>query len=240
MAERNTTDQTPTIRDKVIDAALMAVTDCGWRRTHIDDVIEAAGVSEALFYREFDGLVSVMVAASRQLNAAMADAVADFEEEDSTREKLFALIMARFDAAMPWRAAIVDLARSAPTDPVLAAAAGQALMTMASRALSLAGITVSGPLGFARVNAFMLSVILPAARIWLKDESADLSKTMTGLNDLLERAEWVASRSGPLSGLSGSAADDAKNSATPVSPKALVGAEAGSKNQSGSRVDQGR
>jgi AcrR family transcriptional regulator len=238
----------PTIRDKVIDAALIAVTDRGWRRTHIDDVIEAAGVSEALFYREFDGLVSVMVAASRQLNAAMADAVADFEEQDSTREKLFALIMARFDAAMPWRAAIVDLARSAPTDPVLAAAAGQALMTMASRALSLAGITVSGPLGFARVNAFMLSVILPAARIWLKDESADLSKTMTGLNDLLERAEWVASRSGPLSGLSGGnisgamAADEAKNPA--AAPKALVGAEAGSDRgtgtPSGSRADQGR
>ena len=232
MAERNTTDQAPTIRDKLIDATLMAVTDGGWRATHIKDVIEAAGVSEALFYREFDGLISVMVAASRRLNAAMVDAVADFEEEDSTREKLFALIMARFDAAMPWRAAIDDLARSAPTDPVLAAAAGQALMTMASRAMSLAGITVSGPLGFARVNAFMLSVILPAARIWLKDDSADLSKTMTGLNELLERAEWVASRSGPLAGLSGSAIDEGRNSPAAGAPKALLGAKAGSETTS--------
>ncbi|GER07622.1 hypothetical protein GCM10007972_20120 [Iodidimonas muriae] len=198
MAKRSSSGKKSTIRDRVIETTLSLIAEKGFRATLVEDVIKACGVTEAEFYHEFDGLLSVLVAASRHLNAAMMDAIADFEEDDSTRERLFALVMARFDAATPWRAAIRELARSAPTNPVLAATAGQALMTMSARALRLAGVRVSGPFGFARVNGFMLAVLLPTARIWLQDESADLSKTMAALNEALDRAERLMDYSRPF------------------------------------------
>lgn len=188
------------VRERVIDTSLELVAERGWRETSVADVIAASGVTDGEFYREFDGLASVMVAASRRLNAAMMDARTDFEPEDSIRDRLFALIMAHFDAARPWKPAIFAMARSVPADPVLAATAGQALMALSARALDVAGVETSGPLGFARTNAFMMGVVLPVARVWLRDDSEDLAKTMAALDDSLARAEDIALRVKPLAG----------------------------------------
>ena len=192
------------IRNRIIDTALQMIAEKGWAETTTEAVIEAAGVSEKDFYAEFDGLLSVVVAASRRVNAAMMDAKAEFDPDDSPRDKLFALIMARFDAAEPWRKAIGELNRAAPRDPVLAAAAGQMLTQTAALALEAAGIDTRGPLGFARANAFMVGVLWPAARAWIRDDTPDRSKTMTELDRCLARAEKLANWFGPLAGTAGS------------------------------------
>ncbi|MFQ5347023.1 MAG: TetR family transcriptional regulator [Rhodothalassiaceae bacterium] len=197
------------IRDRIIDTALRLIAERKWAETKVADVIREAGVSEADFYAEFDGLLSVVIAASRRVNAAMMDAKAEFDPDDSPRDKLFALIMARFDAAEPWRKAIGELNRAAPRDPVLAAAAGQMLTQTAALALEAAGIDTRGPLGFARTNAFMVGVLWPAARAWIRDDTPDRSKTMAELDRCLARAEMLANWFGPLAGTNGEATPEA-------------------------------
>lgn len=191
------TNSESSIRTRVIDETLRLITEKGWRQTRIEDVTAAADVSEIAFAREFGGLASVVVAASRRLNAIMLEEKADFAPDDPVRDRLFALLMARFEAARPWTSAIKELTRSAPYDPILAATGMKAMMMASVQALSGAGIRTSGPLGFARVNAFMAGVMLPVSRVWLTDESAELDKTMVALDRSLDRAEWLASRLTP-------------------------------------------
>ncbi len=212
------------IRDRIIDTALQMIAEKGWAATTTEAVIEAAGVSEKEFYAEFDGLLSVVVAASRRVNAAMMDAKAEFDPDDSPRDKLFALIMARFDAAEPWRKAIGELNRAAPRDPVLAAAAGQMLTQTAALALEAAGIDTRGPLGFARTNAFMVGVLWPAARAWIRDDTPDRAKTMAELDRCLARAEKLASWFGPLAGTTG-AGEEGRVHASSTGDAAAAGKE---------------
>lgn len=189
--------KTDPVRTRIIDATLSLIAEKGWRETRVEDVIAATGISDIEFAREFGGLTSVIVAASRTVNAHMLEEKADFAADESTRDRLFSLLMARFDAARPWAPAIKELAHSAPRDPVLAATGVKVMMMASDQALSAAGIRTRGPLGFARVNAFAAGVMTPVSRVWVSDHSPDLDKTTVALDRALDRAEWVASRLKP-------------------------------------------
>lgn len=182
------------LRDRIIDAALAAIAENGWQGTGCGDVIDRAGVGAAEFYREFDDLVSVVIAAMRRANAEMHAASVEIEPEDTVRERLFTLLMARFDTASPHRATISAVLRAIPFDPQLAMRLLHALAAMAEQALTLAG--AGGPGGraghFLRARLLLVSVILPTARVWLRDDSPDLAKTMVALDAALARAERAA------------------------------------------------
>ena len=57
--------------------------------------------------------------------------------------------------------------------------------------LEAAGISASGPFGLLRTKG-LLAVWLAALRVWLADDSNDLSRTMAALDRYLRRAERLA------------------------------------------------
>jgi len=191
------------VRERVIEAAMEVIAVHGWRHADIEAVLAAAGVSERDFYGEFDGLGAVIAGGSRRLDAAMLEACDDFEPGESVRDKLFALLMARFDAAQPWREATARLVRAAPTDPRLGAVGMRALSAAATRALEAAGVNPHGFLGPGRVHTLVVSVLLPVGRVWLKDDTAEMGKTMAELDKRLGQMERLASWLGPLAGRPG-------------------------------------
>ena len=133
-------------RVHVIDETMRLISEKGWRYTRLEDVLTAAEMSEVAFTREFGSLVAVLVAASRRLNAVMLEEKTRFSPDETVRDRLFSLLMARFDAARPWASALRDLARSAPYDPVLAATGVKIMMMTSAQALAAAGIRARGPL----------------------------------------------------------------------------------------------
>lgn len=185
------------IRESLVDRALELIAARGWSGCDTAAVIAAAGVTEEEFHREFGSMLSLVIAASRRVTAAMHAARAQFEPEDSVRDRLFALVMARVDAARAFKPAIAELARAAPRDPLLAATGARVLGQAARTTLAGAGIATQGPSGFARVSGFTAGVILPVVRAWLDDDSEDDAKTMATLDRCLERAERFASAADP-------------------------------------------
>jgi len=194
------TSSPDTARSRIIHAAMDCIGETGWSGCTVDEICVRAGVDEAAFYGEFDGLLSVIAGAGRKLGAAMLEAAQEFEPDEAARDKLFALLMARFDAAKSWRPAIDRLARAAVRDPRLAAVGMNSLRTAGKRALDAAGIGAAGLFGPGRIAALATGVLLPVGRVWLKDDSEDLSKTMAALDRRLGRLERLASRLGPLAG----------------------------------------
>jgi len=225
-----------TVRDRVIETAMQAVAEEGWRNCSLEVIIARSEVDPQAVYREFGDSYSVIAAAAWRLDGAMLEAAADFDPEEQTRDRLFALLMARFDAARPWRRAIERLSRAALSDPMLAAIGLRSLRHTAELALRTAGIATTGPFAPVRVSGFAMGVLLPAGRAWLKDDSEDLSRTMTELDNRLRQAERLAARMGPIKGgharrpeagqapksqssPSGQTAATSKSRAKPPSPK---------------------
>jgi hypothetical protein len=112
----------------------------------------------------------------------------DSAPDERPRDRVFDLLMRRFDALTPYRAAIEALGRELPTDPLAALAAGAGLLRSMRWMLEAAGISGEG-LGGAVAVKLTAAAYLATLRTWLRDESADLAPTMAALDRRLRGIE---------------------------------------------------
>jgi hypothetical protein len=110
---------------------------------------------------------------------------------DTVRERLFDIIMRRFDALARYKAGLQSILRDAPRDPLVALCSAPRFMRSMAWLAESAGVDTAGLLGTLRVKG-LAGVYLTALRTWFSDDSADNSKTMAALDRALKRAEAVA------------------------------------------------
>jgi hypothetical protein len=122
-----------------------------------------------------------------------ADALALAEAADTgpVRERLFDLLMRRFDALQTHRAGVLALLRGLPADPPTALLLGAATAKSMGWMLQAAGVKTSGLSGMLATEG-LVAVWLYALNAWQRDDSADLSTTMAALDRALTRAEQAA------------------------------------------------
>jgi ubiquinone biosynthesis protein COQ9 len=175
--------------DREAAAALMRVAAReGWAGTTMAAVAAEAGCGLAPLRARYGSREALLIRFGTLADAA---AVADPVIGDTPRERLFDVLMRRFDALSPHRAGVLAVARAAPSDPCLVALGAAAGLRSMGWMLEAAAIPASGIAGRLRAKA-LLAVWLGAFRAWARDESADLSATMAALDRLLERAESLA------------------------------------------------
>ncbi len=120
--------------------------------------------------------------------------------EGPHRDRLFDILMRRFDVLQQHRDGVLALLRALPSDPCSAALlAGASLRSMAWL-LEGADISARGPFGRLRTKG-LLAVWLSGVRAWRYDMSEDLSATMAALDRALSQAErvegWLHRRKSP-------------------------------------------
>jgi hypothetical protein len=122
-----------------------------------------------------------------------ADALALAEAADSgpARERLFDLLMRRFDVLQTHRAGVLALFHALPADPGTALLLASATAKSMGWMLQAAGVKTTGLSGLLATNG-LVAVWLYALRAWQRDDSADLSATMAALDRALARAEQAA------------------------------------------------
>jgi hypothetical protein len=99
--------------------------------------------------------------------------------------------MRRFDALAPRKKAVAAIAGATACDPAMALCGLCRLKRSLALMLEAAGIDSSGLVGLARVKGLVV-VYLCAFQAWLKDDTADMAKTMAALDRGLKRAEALA------------------------------------------------
>ena len=102
------------------------------------------------------------------------------------RDRLFDLLMRRFDALKPHRGAIAALWRELPRDPLAGAPLAPALARSMAWMLEAAGAPPRRPFGPVRVK-LLAGIHLSVMRVWLQDDSEDLGRTMASLDRALKR-----------------------------------------------------
>lgn len=178
--------------DSVLAAWLHVIARDGWADARIDAVAEAVGTTSGAVAASLPDRWAALTAFGIALDtAALAEAGTD--RAASVRDRLFGMLMARFDAAQEHRAAVVVLAAAARRDPGLSAFIALRLPPSIARIAAAAGVATGGLTGPLRVQA-LSTVYLVVARSWLTDTSYDLAPTMRELDSRLATAEGWARR----------------------------------------------
>ena len=187
----------------IVAATLQLAAQQGWRHTSYADIAAASGLPLAELLRRYPTRLSILADLSRRADAAMVAAV-EGDSGESTRERLFAVIMARFDALQPHRDGLRRVIADSRLDPCAVLAAGRTLERSFGWMLELAGVSASGLAGLMRRKALGLAYA-DVVRVWLEDDSADLGKTMAALDRRLAQLERLATRfsGSPLPSLDG-------------------------------------
>jgi AcrR family transcriptional regulator len=180
------------VKDRMIDAALDLAREESWSNIDFAQICLAANVSEDQALEFFDDKTDILVAYGRRTDAELrAVAHEILSDEMSEREKLFDLLMERFELINDNREAILSILGSIKTDPKEAVLTFPHLAKSMTRILELAGLETEGFKGAAQVTG-LTGVYLYTVRTWKEDETSDLSKTMATLDKALDYAESTA------------------------------------------------
>lgn len=177
-------------RDKALDAALRLAASRKWSEIALPDIAAEAGLSLGEMLRVAPSKAALLAAFGRRIDSAMF--ARPVEAEGSVKDKLFDLLMRRFDALAPHKAAVKNILADLPGDPLAALCALPGLLRAMRWTAEAAGIKTTGPLAPFKINALTLTY-LNTLRIWLQDDSADAAKTMSNLDKSLDRLSALAS-----------------------------------------------
>jgi AcrR family transcriptional regulator len=176
-------------KDAALDAFLGLIAEKGFADVALRDVAEAAGLSLADLYRLYPDKVALVAAFMARIDAAvLAGTPRRNDPEETARDRLFDAMMRRYDALRPHRAALGAIRRAATRDPILALALGPALRRSMAVTLEAAAVPSEGLSGAMRQNG-LLAIHYAVSRVFDRDETADLSKTMAALDSRLKMAE---------------------------------------------------
>jgi hypothetical protein len=143
-------------------------------------------------YRVYPDKVALVAAFMARIDAeVLAGTPNRSDPEETARDRLFDVMMRRYDALRPHRAALGAIRRAGTRDPMLALALGPALRRSMAAMLEAASVPSDGLSGALRQNG-LIAIHYAVSRIFDRDETADLSKTMAALDNRLKMAErWA-------------------------------------------------
>ena len=175
--------------ETVLDAFIGLISEQGFVEVTLRDVAATADLGLADLYRLYPDKVALAGAFMARIDAAvLAGTPRQADPEETARDRLFDVMMRRYDALKPYRAASSAIRRAGTRDPLLALALGPALRRSMAAMLEAAALPSDGLRGAVRQNG-LLAIHYAVARVFDRDDSVDLSKTMAALDSRLKMAE---------------------------------------------------
>ena len=179
-----------------IAIAMEMIAETGWHGFSMAELARRSGLDLDRLYTRISGPGDVLATVGRRLDEAMLAGAPAVLDELNVRERLFDMLMRRFEAMQPWRAAFARLAGDRVVDPSLSLRALCNLDRMAARLADAAGIRWHGLAGRA-ARAGLILAFSRSLRTWLDDDSEDMAATMAELDRRLaglDRAAGLAVR----------------------------------------------
>ena len=176
----------------LIDAAFALGAERGWSNVSPAAAARHAGLDLARARSLFSCNGAILKGFGRHADAyALTNIVTD----GSTKDRLFDILLRRFDYLQNHRAGVMALTRHLPVCPPLALALAEMNIVSMGWLLEGAGVDATGFMGGLKKRG-LLGVWLYALRIWLTDDSPDLTATMAAVDTALAKLEGWATRLG--------------------------------------------
>jgi AcrR family transcriptional regulator len=172
-------------KSRLIETALDLAAQRSWRGLGMAEIAREAKLPLGEAYEHFRAKPCLLAAFTRSIDR---EVLAGGEPEGASRDRLFELLMRRFDALKPRRPALKAILRDSLGEPTALWGVPQMLNSMAWM-LEAAGISTAGWRGRLRVLA-LAGAYGAVFRTFLNDEGEDLAKTMAALDRHLNRGPF--------------------------------------------------
>lgn len=174
--------------NKAVRAALDLAQQRDWGDVTLADIAKHAGLDLADLRREFACKSDILRAFQAEVDAEVLSKVKPAGAETSVRDRVFDMIMTRFEVMAPHKPALKRIScylRCRPGEASLLACS-----TLATQywMLAGAGAKLNGARAAVRV-AGLTAVYSRAFKVWLEDPSPSLDKTMAALDRALSNGE---------------------------------------------------
>ena len=179
------------MKNKAFEACLQVIEREGWKGFSFAKASQESGIPLHKFHEQFSSPSQVMVHLFRILDEKVHKDLDPFEGL-TPKDRLFDILMSRFEAAQPYKPVLKSFWEDwliVPTEaPTLACQGFSSMAWM----LEAAGLSAHGLKGFIRVQG-LTTLYLLTLRVWFTDDSPDLGKTMVFLDKGLLKLERAAS-----------------------------------------------
>jgi AcrR family transcriptional regulator len=166
---------------QIISAALELSGVVGWRSLSMADIAARTGLSLAEIYATFPTKASILERFLDQVDRHVLSSLEDASMDESARDRLFDVVMHRFDALRPYKAGVRSILRDQGADPLAGPCALRRFMRSMAWMLEAAGLSPTGLSGLARLGG--LGVLYASVfGVWLSDDTEDMSRTMAALD----------------------------------------------------------
>ncbi len=200
MARASAAEKVDDPRERVVDALMALAAERRWDEVSLEDIARRAEVSLADLRDLFPSRGAMLGGFIRRIDRVVLEAKPenlkpeDLKTEDlssaPTRERVLDVMIRRFDALLPYRAALRSIHAAFAHDPIGLAALNAQSLNSWRYLLASAGVETEGPLGLIKLQGAIL-VFARVFPVFLEDSDEGLPKTMAALDRALSRGEGV-------------------------------------------------
>ena len=176
-------------RKRILAAALSLAAARGWRDLPLAAIAAEAGVGLARMLEAFPSKTALVRGLLADIDARVL-AGGKVDADATVRDRLFDVLMRRFDALAPHKDGVAAIVKETALNPVFAACVGPRFMGSMGWMLEAADVASSGAAGLVKTKGLAL-IYVSAFRVWLDDDTPDMARTMAALDRDLARAEWL-------------------------------------------------
>lgn len=179
-------------RNKAVRAALALAEQRDWGGVTLPDIARHAGLDLADLRREFACKSDILRAFQAEVDA---DVLAKYKPgpDQSVRDRVFDILMTRFEVMAPYKPALKRIARHLRCRPGEASALACSTLGAQYWMLAGAGVTLEGAPGAVRV-AGLTAIYSRVFKVWLEDATPSHDKTMAVLDRALSNGERALER----------------------------------------------
>jgi len=176
---------------KICVSALRLASTRDWRDLTFEQIAKAARIPVAQAAKHFSGKNEILPAIVRTVTAETIDAIPKPGKRVTAHDRLFEVMMARFDILQKHRKAILSVMEESFRDSKMTCVLLPAQMQAMRETLTFSELAHRG-MYQQMATAGLWVVYVATLRVWRYDETIDMTKTMAVLDRNLRLAEKVS------------------------------------------------
>ncbi len=171
--------------DPLLKKALELIGEKGWAQFELKDLADNK-ISLAKVHQHYPSRLSLLESLGDYIDQTTLETMDAFDPSETQKDRLFSVMMTRFDALAPIKPAVKSLWQDAWKDPLTISCSLPMGINSLSWLLQASGIDTTGIRGALRIKAFGVCY-LSTVWTWLSDETEGLDVTMAALDINLQR-----------------------------------------------------
>ncbi|MCM2343423.1 MAG: TetR/AcrR family transcriptional regulator [Alphaproteobacteria bacterium] len=191
MAGKKTQKSEVNIRERAIEATLALAARDGWDAVTLPGIARHAKISLSALHEHFDDRYDILACYARMVDQRVLNAISPAVEQSNHRDRLFDILMERFDVLNENREALLSIIQHLKCEPHQILTSLPYLGRSMRWMLEAAGLPTTGLRGAGHIAA-LSAVYIATLRTWAGDDSPDMSQTMAALDRHLGQAERLA------------------------------------------------